>query len=376
MFKLNLSSVVQTNKYMQYLTIITIVLVLLVISMIEPDSAKAESSTQITKVVYAHGGTDPVFNYFAQGKTVGLIDADETMRGVMDNYSEAKFEEKIEAIDERVKAEAIEKIVKENAEKLAKEKAEKERKEKEEKERKEREERSVKYTTTNYVNASTKPEPGEEFIKEVLIPGTEVSVVNINECGWAETLEGEFIPADYLRSIEGPSEESISDSESAVATRGGSLDMLYETSTTTSMDYVSSDFNIYSPSYATVDEMYTITANNPGLAGLESAVIEIEQMYGINAYFSMAIAAWESGRGNSSLATNSNNFHGLYDSASGTWMSFSSPSESAHMSARSISTYDAVTINNIGYIYCPDGNTQHWIDNVVSIMNEFIALNK
>ena len=152
--------------------------------------------------------------------------------------------------------------------------------------------------------------------------------------------------------------------------------MLYETSTTTSMDYVSSDFNIYSPSNATVDEMYTITANNPGLAGLESAVIEIEQMYGINAYFSMAIAAWESGRGNSSLATNSNNFHGLYDSASGTWMSFSSPSESAHMSARSISTYDAVTINNIGYIYCPDGNTQHWIDNVVSIMNEFIALNK
>ena len=133
MFKLNLSSVVQTNKYMQYLTIITIVLVLLVISMIEPDSAKAESSTQITKVVYAHGGNDPVFNYFAQGKTVGLMDADETMRVVMDNYSEAKFEEKIEAIDERVKAEAIEKIVKENAEKLAKEKAEKERKEREEK---------------------------------------------------------------------------------------------------------------------------------------------------------------------------------------------------------------------------------------------------
>lgn len=66
-----------------------------------------------------------------------------------------------------------------------------------------------------------------------------------------------------------------------------------------------------------------------GLSGLGKSFIEAERKYGVNAYYLMAHAAWESQWGESSLAINKNNLFGFtaYDASPGKSATFFSSKE-------------------------------------------------
>lgn len=78
----------------------------------------------------------------------------------------------------------------------------------------------------------------------------------------------------------------------------------------------------------TADELRVITQGT-GLEGIEEAVLQIEQQYGINPLFTLALAAHESAWGSSAFATTRNNLFGIaaYDSNVNAAYSFRSKSD-------------------------------------------------
>lgn len=106
--------------------------------------------------------------------------------------------------------------------------------------------------------------------------------------------------------------------------------------------------------------------NGTGLSGLESAFIEMEQKYGVNALFAASVAAYESGWGR--YQANAGNLFGFKNGRGG-WMAFESKEDSIDYFGWLISTSYANrrTVESIGQKYC--GNDS-WAINVKQIMNE------
>jgi hypothetical protein len=187
----------------------------------------------------------------------------------------------------------------------------------------------------DYLNNRATPELTDNVVN-ILSYGTVVEVEYIDG-DWAKLKEGTYISSKY---VEGLDELTITD-----------------------------QFNIYTDTDVTEDDVEDIVANNPKMEPISDNILSIQHDYGVNGCLLMAIATYESGRGTSKLALEKNNYFGLRDND---WLSFDNPLESVEVAAKSIASYNVTTIEDVGYIYCPDGNTRHWIDSVVSIMNEFI----
>ena len=109
--------------------------------------------------------------------------------------------------------------------------------------------------------------------------------VNIHDCEWNVTADGEFkiIGQEGHKEIINP----VKNYTTAVCER-------------TNFDY---------------NDIHAITAGTE-LEGIEEAVIQCEETYGINSLFILSVAALESGWGNSHLAQSRNNLFGIaaYDS--------------------------------------------------------------
>ena len=187
----------------------------------------------------------------------------------------------------------------------------------------------------DYLNNRATPEITDNVIS-ILTYGTVVEVECIDG-EWAKLKEGTYISSKY---IDDPEQLTITD-----------------------------QFNIYTDTDITEDDIEDIIDNNPNMEPISDNILSVQHDYGVNGCLLMAIATHESGRGKSKLALEKNNYFGL---RAKDWLSFDNPMESVEVAAKSIVSYNVNTIEEVGYIYCPDGNTRHWIDSVVSIMNEFI----
>ena len=187
----------------------------------------------------------------------------------------------------------------------------------------------------DYLNNRATPEITDNVIS-VLTYGTVVEVECIDG-EWAKLKEGTYISSRY---IDDPEQLTITD-----------------------------QFNIYTDTDIAEDDIEDIVNNNPNMEPISDNILSVQHDYGVNGCLLMAIATHESGRGKSKLALEKNNYFGL---RTNDWLSFDNPMESVEVAAKSIVSYNVNTIEEVGYIYCPDGNTRHWIDSVVSIMNEFI----
>ena len=108
-----------------------------------------------------------------------------------------------------------------------------------------------------------------------------------------------------------------------------------------------------------------------GLQGIGSAVKEVEDMYGINAYFTLAVASYESGYGRSYLAVNQNNIFGLDPYNGG--MCFGDKSECVRYFGKLITKYyfgkGLITPESINRVYEPYNS--NWSVNVRSIMQTY-----
>jgi flagellum-specific peptidoglycan hydrolase FlgJ len=106
--------------------------------------------------------------------------------------------------------------------------------------------------------------------------------------------------------------------------------------------------------------------------GLEDAVLEVEEKYGINAYFTIAVMKLESGNGKSRLARVKNNLFGLNATGGNNEQaySFETKADSVYRFGQLI--YDKyvkkglTTIEKVGRKYCPAN--EKWADLIVRIM--------
>ncbi|WP_168735995.1 glucosaminidase domain-containing protein [Cohnella fermenti] len=102
--------------------------------------------------------------------------------------------------------------------------------------------------------------------------------------------------------------------------------------------------------------------------GLEYAVLQVEDDYGINAYFTIAVMRLESGNGNSKLAKTKNNLFGL-NSSSG-YVKFATKEASilrfGELISRNYIGKGYTTVDKIGKKYCPAN--PKWSSKVKALM--------
>lgn len=131
----------------------------------------------------------------------------------------------------------------------------------------------------------------------------------------------------------------------------------------------------------TIEQAESILSNT-GLAGLGKAFVEAEQNYGVNAYYLMAHAAWESQWGKSQLAINKNNLFGFtaYDATPGeSATKFSSKAQCIDVVARYVKNnylnndgqhYNGSNLKGMNVKYASD---TAWAEGIGSIMKKFVG---
>lgn len=176
------------------------------------------------------------------------------------------------------------------------------------------------------------------------------------------------LPDEFLEELRKEEEKRI-EQQSVRASRGAEVPKIVSNNTTAYYtDYVNTSSGL-----SELDVYNILNDKAPAMACIASDIINVERDYGINAFFTMAVASHESGWATSTLATNNNNLFGLKNGSS--WYDFNSKSDSVYLFAKSISNLyfnkGLVTPWDINPVYCPnDGG--YWATQVVSIMNQLI----
>ena len=247
---------------------------------------------------------------------------------------------------------------------------------------------TIEKVVISYNGLNVREQPSVESNRiGVLYYGDLVNViVTDNESEWLELEMGGFINAEFVETYDPEKvyelpeeflnqireEEQAQASHEVMISRGADIPPIVSSNTYAYYtDYVNT------PSGLTELDVYNIlNEKGPALASIASDIVAIERDYGINAFFTMAVAAHESWWGRSDLAVYNNNLFGLKNSETGTWYGFSNPSESVYLFARSIIDIyfpnGLVTPWDINPVYCP-GDGGFWATQIVTIMNECIA---
>jgi beta-N-acetylglucosaminidase len=129
--------------------------------------------------------------------------------------------------------------------------------------------------------------------------------------------------------------------------------------------------DLQTPTNLTASEIALMTAGSE-LEGIEDAVVEIEERYGINALFTVSLAMLESGHGTSWLARNRNNLFGIcaYDSDVNAASSFATKSDCVRYWGKLIHdeyfAYGRTTLESINAIYASSGSWAYKVGNLMS----------
>jgi flagellum-specific peptidoglycan hydrolase FlgJ len=170
--------------------------------------------------------------------------------------------------------------------------------------------------TSYYLNIRTQPSAESKIIK-VVKQGTTIEVVASTDNGWLE-LKGEgYVNGRYAKLIKAETEITSSSNKADVEPKvtiesfrnadkqqADIEDADSEPSQPTSI--VQSDSGLTEAHIATILEGTALAGHQ-----LEEAILEIEEEYGINAFFTIAVMKLESGNGKSWIARKKNNLFGL-----------------------------------------------------------------
>ena len=234
--------------------------------------------------------------------------------------------------------------------------------------------------TAYYLNVRTKPSAQSDIIK-VVKQGTRLKVTAKTENGWLELQGGGYVHGGYAAKIKG---EVSALSFSAASKRVPAIEIndagaekeqqsekiakpeVEELNKPTSI--VESDSGLTEAHIAKIFEGTALSGHN-----LEQAILEIEEEYGINAYFTIAVMKLESGNGKSYLAKKKNNLFGLnaidgnkYNKA----FSFKTKGDSVRkfgqLLSRNYVNKGLTTIEKVARKYCPANS--RWSSLVKNIM--------
>lgn len=136
-------------------------------------------------------------------------------------------------------------------------------------------------------------------------------------------------------------------------------------------------YNLLEPSNVSREQMYDILEGT-ALQTLSNGYVYMEEVYGINALFLVAISAYESGWGTSYLAMNNNNLGGI-KASDGSWAYFSDWFECISYKADLLyhqyliptgAYYNGTSTCNINVRYCEESV---WADNINAIAYELLS---
>lgn len=225
--------------------------------------------------------------------------------------------------------------------------------------------------TAFYLNVRENPN-SKSNINDVVKKGDLLEVAQVTENGWLELQNGGYVHGDYAEVASGADEAGKRLNKPAslilalpdiTLNAGGQPEPAKPTS------IVKSDSGLHKEHIAAIFEG-TDLANHE----LEEVILEIEEEYGINAYFTIAVMKLESGNGSSRLAKRKNNLFGLnaidgdkHDRA----FSFNTKGDSIRKFGQLLSKNYVgkgyTTIEKVATKYCPANSK--WSSLVKTIMN-------
>ncbi|MBW5446346.1 SH3 domain-containing protein [Cohnella sp. CFH 77786] len=213
-------------------------------------------------------------------------------------------------------------------------------------------------TTAYYLNVREKPSNKARILR-VVEKGTTLSVLKGTENGWLQLDDGGFVHGGYAE----PAKAGVA--AAAIEAVLKPKVPASEPSKPTSVVYSDSGLT-----QAHIEEILEGTA----LADqqLEEAILEIEDKYGINAYFTIAVMKLESGNGKSRLAKTKNNLFGLNATGNGNHKAFSFETKAdsvrkfGQLISKSYVGKGYTTVEKVARKYCPANSK--WPKLVKSIM--------
>ncbi|MBD3918597.1 glucosaminidase domain-containing protein [Paenibacillus sp. PR3] len=166
-------------------------------------------------------------------------------------------------------------------------------------------------TTADYLNVRVNAYSESKIINTVT-KGTVLEVSSVTENGWLRLKDGGYVHGGYAKPINKDEKiaKQLLKAVKEVKTLAVETETEIETETETKVNEPTS--KVESDSGLTTEHIATILKGTDlEDQGLEKAILRIEDEYGINAFFTIAVMKLESGNGSSKLATRKNNLFGL-----------------------------------------------------------------
>lgn len=222
----------------------------------------------------------------------------------------------------------------------------------------------VQYVTTAfYLNVRADSSADSEILK-VVEQGEKLTIVGKTTDGWLKLegkgyVHGGYAVPDRLQTLLAATQKLVATKKPAVVNIASAKPLSKKTKTFSKKTASNSQIGKYAVqsdsglSLADIKSMFKGTS----LAGhgLEQAVLDVEDEYGINAYFTIAVMRLESGNGSSGLAKNRNNLFGLNSSKG--YIRFETKADSVKKFGKLISDNyigkGYTTVEKIGKKYCP-----------------------
>ncbi|MFF2089629.1 glucosaminidase domain-containing protein [Paenibacillus sp. NPDC058174] len=178
---------------------------------------------------------------------------------------------------------------------------------------------SVYEVTAHYLNIRSESNANSEIV-QVVKQGTKLAVDQPLENGWVALKDGGFVHGRYVKELQQTASAAetpehlqqvieqafLRNEDTLRITIPQPLPEEEESEPLKPSSIVGADSGLTESHIAEI-------LDNTALAGqnLEQAILKIEEEYGINAYFTIAVMKLESGNGKSKLAKNKNNLFGL-----------------------------------------------------------------
>lgn len=225
-------------------------------------------------------------------------------------------------------------------------------------------------TTADYLNVRVNAYNKSQIINTVT-KGTVLEVSSVTENGWLRLKGGGYVHGGYAKPI---NQEQIN--EKKVAPLQKNVNKVKEVKTLSVETKINEPTSkVESTSGLTVQHIATILKGTDlEDQGLEKAILKVEQEYGVNAYFTIAVMKLESGNGSSKLARNKNNLFGLNASGSNPYnraFSFKSKADSVlkfgELIANKYIEKGYTTVDKVAQKYCPANSK--WPRHVKDIMD-------
>jgi len=164
--------------------------------------------------------------------------------------------------------------------------------------------------TAYYLNVRANAYSTSKIIN-VVKKGTLLQVLRTTDNGWLKLKDGGYVHSDYARlQISEDTNVSVVENHPASNNKMESLQLKDEPEPSgdpvTPSSIVKTDSGLTEEDIELIFEGTALAGN-----GLEEAILEVEDQYGINALFTIAVMKLESGNGSSRLAKNKNNLFGL-----------------------------------------------------------------